>query len=46
MDTLTGEITLSELILFPSEKESTLKRNNLLTLGSNSLLLEKTRFQG
>ena len=40
MDTLTREVTLSKLILSPSEKGSALKRKNLLPLGTNSFILE------
>ena len=40
-----GEGKLSKLFCFPSEKWSTLKGKNLLLLGPNSFLLEKTPFQ-
>ena len=36
---------MSELFLALSEKGSTLKEKNLLPLGANSLLLEKSPFQ-
>ena len=45
MNTLSRETTLSKLILLPSEKGSSLKGKNLLPLGANSILLEKTSFQ-
>ena len=35
---------LSKLFYLPSEKVSTLKGKNLLPLGANSFLLEKTPF--
>ena len=35
-----GEVTLLELFYFSSEKGSTLKGKNLLSLGANSFLLE------
>ena len=40
MDTLSGEITLSNGFRFLFEKGSTLKGKNLLPLGANSLLSE------
>ena len=40
VDTLSGEATLSEWVLLPSEKGSTLNGKNLLPRGANSFLLE------
>ena len=45
MNTLSRETTLTKLILLPSEKRSSLKDKNLLPMGANSILLEKTSFQ-
>ena len=43
--TLSWETTLTKYIFLPFEKGSSLKEKNLLPLGANSFLLEKTPFQ-
>ena len=43
--TLSREATLLKLFCLPSEKRSILKGKNLLPLGANSFLLEKTSSQ-
>ena len=44
LGTLSMKVTLSNLFFLPSKKRSTPKEKNLLPVGENSFLLDKTHF--